>query len=175
MEQLYIDKLYGREIRTFMGKYVDPFNPDPDKISIIDIAHSLSQLCRFNGHTNKFYSVAEHCILVASRMTTREDQLAALMHDASEAYMADLVRPLKRYLDKYLEIEYNMMMAISRKFGFQYPLPATVKEADEWALQWEWNNLVINDRMQPRPPVWAKQEFLSLYDQLMDVPKIEEI
>ena len=81
-------------IRTFTGKLVDPFNPDPNTIDIIDIAHGLSNICRYGGQCSRFYSVAEHCCYV-SDASPEGSKLAALLHDASEAYIGDMIQPLK--------------------------------------------------------------------------------
>lgn len=164
---------YPTRIRTFMGKMIDPFNPDPQMINIVDIAHSLSNLCRWNGHTMRFYSVAQHSIFVASLMEKPEDKFAGLLHDASEAYLTDLPRPLKMRMDKYYEAEFNLMMVISRKFGFQYPLSEALSAADDLALHYEWENIVMNDRIPALTPHQAKHEFLALADQLMN-PVITE-
>ena len=159
----------GKEIRTFMGKMIDPFNPDPDLINLVDIAHSLGNLCRWNGHTNKFYSVAEHCIFVQNMVQSREDKIAAMLHDASEAYIADITRPVKYRIDKYCDIEFTLMIVIARKFNFQYPLSVAVKEADDYALRWEWVNIVTADRITTMTPVVAKQAFLTIMDMLTNL------
>jgi hypothetical protein len=148
------------QIRTFMGKMIDPLAPDPDLITLVDIAHALSNICRWNGHTMKFYSVAEHCIFVCNLVQSPEDKLAAMLHDASEAYIADVSRPVKHRLKNYFEVEYELMMVISRKFGFQYPLSAEVKAADNAALEWEWNNIVLSNNIETMSPIQAKREFI---------------
>jgi len=150
-----------------MGKLIDPFNPDPELIGLVDIAHSLSNICRWNGHTMRFYSVAEHCIFVSGLVESREDKLAALLHDASEAYIADLVRPVKYRMEKYLDLEFELMLVISRKFGFQYPLSVVVKDADDMALRWEYVNVVTADRVPTMTPREAKQAWLAAMDKLV--------
>ncbi len=87
------------KIRTYSGRLVDPFCMGTLDINIIDIAHSLSQLCRFTGHTRRFYSVADHCLLVSSMLPTPKLMLAGLLHDASEAYFGDMSGPIKRRSD----------------------------------------------------------------------------
>src|SRR5690606_2723306 len=81
-------------IVTRSGRKFDLANPTADMVDTADLAHSLSMQCRFNGHTSSFYSVAQHCLLVAE-LVPEEHKLAALLHDATEAYVGDLVRPLK--------------------------------------------------------------------------------
>jgi 5'-deoxynucleotidase YfbR-like HD superfamily hydrolase len=125
-------------------------------------------ICRFNGHTHRFYSVAEHCLFVASRVESSADKLAALLHDASEAYLTDLTRPVKYRMEKYLDVEFNLMMVISRKYGFQYPLSVAVKDADDFALKHEWLNNVVNDRVSTLTPPQARLEFLKQLDMLVN-------
>jgi len=81
-------------VSTKSGRRVALLNPSPSQIVIGDIAHGLAHQCRFNGQTSKFYSVAQHSVLVAS-ILPRELRLAGLLHDASETYLGDVVQPLK--------------------------------------------------------------------------------
>ncbi len=85
-------------IQTFSGKKVDLLHPDPDQITIEDIAHALSNLCRFTGHVLPFYSVAQHCIEMSWLVAQPSLKLTALLHDAAEAYIGDVSSPVKRYL-----------------------------------------------------------------------------
>lgn len=133
-------------IRTYSGQYVNVFNPDPDTILIEDIAHSLSQQCRFAAQLPAFYSVAEHCLEVAYMMPT-EHQLAGLLHDASEAYLLDIPSPIKKRLPDYLQIEANLMRVIAQKFGFAYPLAQCVHDADHERLIAEWDVLMLEPTM----------------------------
>jgi len=116
-------------IQTFSGRMLDVFDPNPDDLTIEDIAHALAHTCRYSGHCLTFYSVAEHSILV-SRMASPKNRLSALMHDASEAYLTDIPRPFKHKLVGYKELEHSLMKAIARKFEFDYPLPAEVTTLD---------------------------------------------
>jgi hypothetical protein len=161
------DLLISPKIRTFMGKLIDPFKPDPELIGLVDIAHSLSNICRWNGHVMRFYSVAEHCIFVSGLVESREDKLAALLHDASEAYITDLTRPVKYRFPNYLDLEFDLKRVISLKFGFQFPLSVAVKDADDLALRWEYKNVVIADRVPTMTPREAKQAWLSAMDKLV--------
>lgn len=108
------------EILTHTRVMFDPVHPDPALIDIRDIAHALSMLCRANGHFPTFYSVGQHCINcaaeAAARGYSRRVQLACLLHDASEAYLADVTRPVKKELPKYLEIEAPLQALIWEKF-----------------------------------------------------------
>lgn len=107
-------------IKTYSGVIFDPLNPETSLIEIADIAHALSMLCRANGHFKSFYSVGQHCINcmqeAVARGYSRRVQLACLLHDASEAYLSDVTRPVKQELPKYLEIEKPLQEAIWKKY-----------------------------------------------------------
>src|SRR5271165_7548492 len=90
------DNRKGDWIQTYTGRVMYPLDPRPEEINIIDIAHALSNLCRFTGHVRTFYSVAEHSVRVSQHCDPK-DALWGLLHDASEAYLADMSRPMKRY------------------------------------------------------------------------------
>ena len=124
-------------IETYSGLLFDILDPQPQDIVIEDIAHALAQNCRFTGHTKFPYSVAQHSVL-ASLLTPKEYAFEALMHDSSEAYIADLSRPLKHFTQvgiAYMPIEENIMAAIGRKFGFnQGTMSPEVKRADNLML-----------------------------------------
>jgi uncharacterized protein len=89
-------------MQTYTGLAFWPLDPRPDEIRLVDIAHALSKLCRYGGQCLSFYSVAEHSLLVASKAPDHL-KLVALMHDASEAYLLDIPRPIKRHLAGYAE------------------------------------------------------------------------
>ena len=99
----------SNSIKTFTGKYLNPLDMRLEHIIIEDIAHSLSLLCRGGGHIKHFFSVAQHSINCAiearERGYSKRVQLACLLHDASEAYISDITRPVKRQLSQYIEIE----------------------------------------------------------------------
>lgn len=106
----------GDWMQTFTGRQFYPLDPQQYDIDIVDIAHALSMLCRYNGHVERFYSVAEHCIHL-SYAVAPEHALWALLHDATEAYVGDMIRPLKRSMPDYVAAEDRIMMAISLRFG----------------------------------------------------------
>lgn len=110
-------------IQTFSGFKFDLIEPDPDSIDIFDISHSLSNKCRFGGHTNRFYSVAEHSILLSELIITDNIylKLIALLHDAEEAYTGDVTQPLKALLDGFSLIAGNIRRRIFKKFDIAYP------------------------------------------------------
>lgn len=126
------------EILTFSGLYVTPLDLQPEHVCIEDIAHALSNQCRWTGHVSRFYSVAEHSLNVAA-LVSKEMALTALLHDATEAYLADLARPIKKAAGLgaiYLEVEAKLAMAIAVRFDIEAdPLAFTeIKEADERML-----------------------------------------
>jgi len=116
-------------IVTASGTQFDLLNPNPDDIRVEDIASGLSKLCRFTGQCNDFYSVAQHCVLGA-RELERPHRLAFLLHDASEAYLADISKPLKELLPDYRAIEDRLQAIICEKFSVEYPFSQEVKELD---------------------------------------------
>jgi hypothetical protein len=125
----------GDWILTFTGVEFWPMDPRLDEIRIEDIAHALSMQCRFSGHIKKFYSVAEHSIRVAELVST-ENKLAALLHDASEAYLVDLPSPIKNYSEigrHYKIAEQALMETIAKRFSFVLNLPE-VETADKQML-----------------------------------------
>ena len=109
-----------KHIVTFMGEEFTPLDPDIDQIHIEDIAHSLSLLCRANGHIDYFFSIAQHSINCASEAKARgysaRVQLICLIHDASEAYISDITRPVKYYLTEYKTIEKHLQDVIYTRF-----------------------------------------------------------
>jgi Predicted hydrolases of HD superfamily len=139
-----IDPAVGRPIHpyieTYTGKQMYFLEPTPDMICIEDIAHALSNICRFGGHTKEFYSVAEHSIAVA-RLSKNE--LEGLLHDASEAYLIDIPKPIKGYLKSYGELEKKLMSAIALKYGAGWPISADTKDADVIQLVVEAKSLLL--------------------------------
>lgn len=121
-------------VQTFTGAAVSLLQPDPQMIRLEDIAHALSRQCRYNGHTAKHYSVAEHSVLVS---TVAQYPIVGLFHDAAEAYIGDLVSPMKRALGHRVMLEWNLIergldRAIATRFGFDPDELhfSDVKEAD---------------------------------------------
>ena len=107
-------------ITTYTGRHFYPTHPNPDDIFIEDIAHALPLLCRGNGHVNRFWSVAEHCLCCAKEAEARGLSermiLACLLHDACECYMSDVPRPLKEELAEYEDYEETLLQLIYEKF-----------------------------------------------------------
>lgn len=141
-------------IQTYSGRRFNPLNPYVNAIVIQDIAHALSMQCRFSGHVKKFYSVAQHSVLV-SYICDSTDALWGLLHDASEAYLVDVPRPLKRSgkFNAYLEFEDKMQKAVCKRFGLPEAEPPSVKKADKILLATE-----ARDLMGPLHPDWKQPE-----------------
>ena len=171
-------------IETFTGRRFRPLSPDPEEIDIRDIAHALSQQCRFSGHTRVPYSVAQHSVLVAHEVErcggTREEQLWGLLHDASEAYLVDIPSPLKHAPEfaAYRVAEERMMQAVCKRFDLPLAEPRIVRAADETLLGSEARDLMpfltehwggwapSGKRIIPWGPFSAKDQFLFAYEEL---------
>lgn len=119
-------------LQTFTGRRVDLFAPLPEQIDIEDIAHALAHECRYAGHVREFYSVAQHSVIVSDLCET-EDALWGLLHDASEAYLGDVVKPLKvtGAFAEYRKLEARMQAAICCRFGLPMEEPPRVMEIDK--------------------------------------------
>ena len=172
----------GDWISTHSGLPFWPSDPQPADVRIEDIAHALSQLCRFAGHTKSFYSVGQHSVLV-SLICDPQDALWGLLHDASEAYLCDLARPVKHTeaLAGYRALEERVQAAVAQKFGLPLEMPRSVKEADQALLRLEQRDLMTMpagwssaapgiwqfQRLVPMGPFEAKQRFLWRFDELM--------
>lgn len=128
-----VDWQRGDWMQTRSGGRFYPLDPRAADVKPSDIAHALSLLCRYGGHVERFYSVAEHCVLM-SEAVAPEHALAALLHDATEAYVVDVPRPLKRVLAGYREIEDRVWLAIAERFGVPPVIPAGVHLADDRIL-----------------------------------------
>jgi len=127
--QMTADRMAAVWIQTWSGEKFHPFFPNPAEVKICDIAHALSNICRFTGHTDEFYSVAQHCVLVSEQVPL-EHAFAALLHDASEAYLSDIAMPVKPWLLNYRQVELNLMLAISLAFDFDWPPDESIHQAD---------------------------------------------
>lgn len=177
------------KIVTYTGKYFDLLNPTPDMVCIEDIAHSLANICRYTGHVRGFYSVAQHCVLMA-RADLPGDPLKKLLHDADEAYIGDIASPWKQLLwickpaDKttfeyYVSIrdwESKVQKVIGLALGVDLSHSADVKEADNRMYftevrdlmppskefgKWRGNLKPLADRIVCWSPKYAEREFLD--------------
>lgn len=147
-------------ILTHSGRNFNLLEPDPALIDIEDIAHALSMLCRFTGHTNRFYSVAEHSVR-ASMHVHSDYALETLLHDATEAYLGDVSSPLKAQLHEYREIEHRLDCCIRQRFGLPMKQSRQVKQADLSMLATERAHLMaattdhwpLLDGVEPAEPI----------------------
>lgn len=158
-------------LATYTGGKFYPLGPDPDRVNIRDIAHSLSQQCRYAGHTSEFWSVAAHSLEVSRRVESylldgdprqnmrrslgpqfiRQHALTALLHDASEAYLVDIPKPIKPLLLLYAEFEANIEAAVANKYGTLFPMPQLVADVDHDMVRTEVANFYG-----PGSEAWAR-------------------
>lgn len=189
-------------IQTFTGRQFWPLDPKPKEVEVRDIAHALANLCRFTGHVDAFYSVAQHSVLMArdvqKRFTNRPElPLWALLHDAAEAYISDLSRPVKAAFraagsTAYADAEDRLLRCVATRFGLPWPIPAEIHQADLILLATERRDLMgppprpwrstklvspLRDIINPWTPSEAKAEFLKEFKGMVDSVgryKIEE-
>lgn len=146
----------GDWMQTFTGRQFWPLDPRPEDVDPLDVAHALSLQCRYNGMVARFYSVAEHCVLM-SLAVAPEHALHALLHDATEAYVGDMVRPLKNHMPAFRDAEDLVWAAVADRFGIDHEMPAEVHEAD--------SRIVLDERdtlLTTPPAPWALDHLAPL-------------
>jgi hypothetical protein len=169
-------------IQTFSGKQFWPTDPLPDDVFIEDIAHALSMICRFNGHSKFFYSVAQHSVLVSRFCHGSKMKLIGLLHDASEAYISDVCKPIKPELNGYARIERLLQFVILKRFlGDRDLYNIQVKDIDKRILldeqmvllpntPKEWQQTIdiepLGIEIEPWTPEKAEYEFLLDFHKL---------
>lgn len=171
----------GPCIPTNSGHNIDLGDFSKALFDIQDIAHSLSNICRFTGATQRFFSVAQHSIMVCD-IVPPKFKLAALLHDASEAYLGDFSAPMKRMFPDFKMLENKIERAIFETFGLDFPLHPWIKFADLIALATEQRDLmplssmdwaynanipILAKRIDPWTPNEAKAHFLARFDELI--------
>jgi len=165
-------------IQTYTGVPFWPLAPKMEDIRIEDIAHSLSMQCRFNGHCTTFYSVAEHSVRV-SKIVPPEHALWGLLHDAGEAYLTDLPRPVKSQMERFRDLEDIVLQKVMEKYGLSWPMPEPVHHADMVMLETERRDLMrpcttpwsidvepLKDIIAPLSQQEAKELFLKRFQEL---------
>jgi len=171
-----VRRIVGPTILLASGEYFDFLDPASCAFDIHDIAHGLSHICRFAGHCRDFYSVAQHSVYV-SQLVPPEHAFAGLMHDAAEAFVGDVAKPLKDLLPEYRAIEGRVEAALLDRFGLSKPLHPSIKEADIVMLATEQLALMRNRDdweytrgrkpadidIRPMPPAEARQFFLDRF------------
>lgn len=168
-------------IQTYTGKKYPLLNPKPEDICVEDIAHALSNVCRFSGHCREFYSVAQHSVLCSFWIHKSGFEFEALMHDSSEAYLTDISRPLKysSAMVGYRELEAKTEKVLAEKFGIPYPKSELVKKVDDRMLStenrdlrgskvqlWGGNVKPFNFIIEAWEPKKAEKAFIERYHQL---------
>ena len=174
----------GDWMQTYTGRQFWPIDPRPDEVLIDDIGHALANQCRYAGHCKVFYSVAQHSVLV-SKLVPKDDALWGLLHDAAEAYLVDLPRPVKRFSDlgtRYREIEAQLTGVICEHFCLQHVEPQSVKKADDVILvtemrdlmahppqRWKesWSNEPLAETIVPLTPFQSELAFMERYHELV--------
>jgi 5'-deoxynucleotidase YfbR-like HD superfamily hydrolase len=176
------ERALEHSIFTFSGRRFWPIQPRPEEVNILDIAHALSNSCRFTGHVKSFYSVAQHSVLVSYNVP-KEQALAALLHDASEAYLADIARPVKMQMEFYKQAEARLEEVIAKAFHLPPPpMSPEIKLADNRMLMTEKRDLLSKSgdfsqvhtegagpypfSIYPMMPPEAKQAFLLRFAEL---------
>lgn len=175
-------------IRTFLKIKFYPLEPVPQDIRIEDIAHALSLMTRANGHFAHFYSVGQHSVNCFHEAKVRgyqkNVQLACLLHDASEAYLSDITRPVKAHLPQYREIEETLQTMIFERFGLflTEEEQQEVKSVDDAILYHEFDVLMDEKVFDTVPEILMKhdfqfhdftnveQEFLAIFHKIQDCP-----
>ncbi|MFT4133125.1 hypothetical protein [Labrys sp. (in: a-proteobacteria)] len=178
-EMIAVSVAVGPRIMLQSGTWFDFLDPESSDFRIEDIAAGLSNTCRYAGQCSTFYSVAEHSLLVSE--VAHDYAYAALMHDAAEAFIGDITRPLKQLLPDFKQIEARVEKAIFGRFGVQQPMPKEVKAADLRVLAAEQVQIMpretslwaFSDGIEPAPitvkcltPTEAKEAFLARYRDL---------
>lgn len=166
--------------QTYTARAIWPAHPRKDEVNIHDIAHALALSCRWTGHVRRHYSVAQHSVLVSHLVPLRH-ALAALLHDASEAYVSDIARPVKPEIKGYDDVEERLLRTILRRYGLGGQLPKSVKYADNIMLftehrdllraaprPWKYKPLgpLLTRRIRPWPIWWAEFRFLWRFGKL---------
>ena len=164
----------GPYLQTVSGRWVNPFDPDPEQLDAHDIARALGNQCRFGGHCRVFYSVAQHSVIVSELVESRggdaEDSFAALMHDATEAYLGDMPHPLKHRSPlgaAFREAEAQLEQALRDRFRIRAGVPE-IKRADRALLAterrafsaetWHWPELEGVEPLDLELEAWAPDE-----------------
>ena len=172
-------------ITTYTGRRINPLEADEDMIDIRDVAHSLSLMCRANGHSRYFFSVAQHSINCAKEAVERgldaRTVLFCLLHDGSEAYLSDVTRPVKKELDYYLKAEKELQDAIYKRFAGRVPDSREARDVlqmDNLMLSLEFHEYMPEDingdyrkirssvSCAYEEPDRVEKEFLAIFDML---------
>lgn len=164
----HTDKIEARKgktiVTTHSGVMIDLKNPDISKVTIEDIAHTLSHICRWNGIPTHYFSVAQHCVM-ASELAPPKHKLALLMHDCEEAILGDNITPLKNLIPELIVVGDEIRELLLYKFNIPYDEEA-VKKYDREQLEWERHFIINNSNYKGLTPNRAKREFLKYFKKL---------
>lgn len=157
-------------METYGGRPVNPWHVRKEDIDIKAIAHSLSLICRYNGHCKEFYSVADHSIRVAEIVEPKY-RLAALLHDAAEAYLGDVIRPLKYNLSVVQEAEEKALKVVMSKFGvdFSEDVREAIKQADNIVGATEGRDLMYHVEDWGKLPEPLKEKIKPLSSRIAEI------
>lgn len=148
---------------TASNLIIDLYDPDPELILIEDIAHGLAHTCRWNGHTQRFWSVAQHCCMAFDR-APEDEKLAYLFHDAEEAYWGDIIKPVKNKIKEKMPEIIFLMEEMRELILDKFSVPVVDTDSiDRELLQWEFENIIKSDAADFWLPDRAKTEWLSRY------------
>ena len=162
------------------GNFFNLLQPEESEYDIDLVATALSNLCRYTGHVTRFYSVAEHSVLV-SQIVPQKYALEGLLHDASEAFVGDVSSPLKKLLPEYQRIENNIQEDVAKRFNLHYPFPEEIHKADK-QLYWSERKTIApsvdsfwhkefraSRKVEPQgwTPRIAKKKFLERYREII--------
>ena len=175
----------GDWVQTYTGIQFWPLDPRPEEVCIEDIAHHLSMTCRYGGAVKQYYSVAQHSLLVSEALERRHPGRSVLwqwglLHDAAEAYLPDVPRPVKPFLSGFSEIEAKVMAAVCERFGLPQDEPPEIKAidtaivADEarhlmCKIEARWKQLTeppLDIIIKPKPSDMAEMAFIKRYREL---------
>lgn len=178
----------GDWMQTYTGRQAWPMDMRADEVFIEDVAHSLAMQCRYAGHSLRFYSVAEHSVLMARWFRAQgmaEYALPALLHDATEAYLVDVPRPVKPFLPGYKEAEHRAWLAIAERLGLDPVLSSHVHDADNRILgderaqnmstcvaEWHTTGAGLGVTLQFWTPEQAEAEFLATYWSIIETGRM---
>ncbi|HCY40720.1 MAG TPA: hypothetical protein DHV48_05100, partial [Prolixibacteraceae bacterium] len=156
-------------IQTISGKQFNLFEPTPEMIDIRDIATGLANKGHFSGLTPSYFSIAQHCVMVCDEFSFWDFsidpklKLLALLHDAAEAYIGDMIKPLKVHIPQYAEIEENIMKAICAKYSLDFSSLHLIKSTDLFIQEVEYSAFYNQGRITYMNPQQAKLEFLDRF------------
>jgi 5'-deoxynucleotidase YfbR-like HD superfamily hydrolase len=170
-------------IETYSGNSFDLFDPNPAEVRLLDVAAGLAHVCRFGGHCQEFYSVAHHSIHVSRELPDEPRlQLLGLFHDAGEAYVGDIPRPLKAEFEEFERIEERILDAVWKSVGVESPTDdewERVMAADDQLLAYEATNLLEDGGWTDNSPelgydlqsdsiAQVREQFLERNERLLD-------